>query len=149
MIKNIILVHGAFADGSCYAEVIRRLQAAGLNALAVQNPLTSLAADAQSISCKLDRLRGRALLVGHSWGGVPITHVGRHVNVAALLYLSAIVPDSRESAADALTRQNAPMEGLSSDANGEIVLSAEAFAHVMAKTYPQSKVACLLPYKRR
>lgn len=55
MIKNIILVHGAFADGSCYAKVICRLQAAGLNALAVQNPLTSLAADAQSISRKLDR----------------------------------------------------------------------------------------------
>ncbi|WP_298082794.1 alpha/beta hydrolase [uncultured Campylobacter sp.] len=142
MIKNIILVHGAFADGSCYAEVIRRLQAAGLNALAVQNPLTSLAADTQSISRKLDRLRGRALLVGHSWGGVPITHVGRHLNVAALLYLSAIVPDSRESAADALARQNAPMEGLSPDANGEIVLSAEAFAHVMANDLPaeQSRV---------
>nr|WP_314520828.1 hypothetical protein [uncultured Campylobacter sp.] len=56
MIKNIILVHGAFADGSCYTEVIHRLQAAGLNALAVQNPLTSLAADAQSINRKLDRL---------------------------------------------------------------------------------------------
>ena len=55
MIKNIILIHGAFADGSCYTEVIRRLQAAGLNALAVQNPLTSLAADAQSISRTLDR----------------------------------------------------------------------------------------------
>nr|WP_314217452.1 alpha/beta hydrolase [uncultured Campylobacter sp.] len=62
--------------------------------------------------------------------------MGRHVNVAALLYLSAIVPDSRESAADALTRQNAPMEGLSPDANGEIVLSAEAFAHVMANDLP-------------
>lgn len=136
MIKNIILIHGAFADGSCYTEVIRRLQAAGLNALAVQNPLTSLATDAQSISRKLDRLRGRALLVGHSWGRVLITHAGRHVNVAALLYLSAIVPDSGKSAANALARQNAPMEGLNPDANGEIVLSAEAFAHMMANDLP-------------
>ena len=58
MIQNIVLVHGAFSDGSCYAEVIRRLHAQGLNAVAVQNPLTSLAADAQSIRRTLDRMQG-------------------------------------------------------------------------------------------
>lgn len=136
MIQNIVLVHGAFADGSCYAEVIRHLQAAGLNAVAVQNPLTSLAADAQSIQRTLGRLSGKTLLVGHSWGGVPVSHAGGHENVAALLYLSAIVPGSGESAADALNRQNAPMEGLTPDKHGEIILPPEAFAQVMANGLP-------------
>ena len=142
MIQNIVLVHGAFSDGSCYAKVIRRLHAQGLNAVAVQNPLTSLAADAQSIRRTLDRMQGKTLLVGHSWGGVPVSHAGGHENVAALLYLSAIVPDSGESAADALARQNAPMKGLPPDKNGEIVLPPEAFAHVMANGLPaeQSRV---------
>lgn len=136
MIKNIVFVHGAFADGSCYAPVIRRLQAKGLNAVAVQNPLTSLAADAESIRRVLDRQTGKTLLVGHSWGGVPVTQAGEHANVAALLYLSAIVPDQNESAAEALARQNAPMEGLSPDSNGEIALPAEVFAQMMANDLP-------------
>lgn len=136
MIKNIVFVHGAFADGSCYTPVIRRLQAKGLNAVAVQNPLTSLAADAEAIRRVLDRQDGQTLLVGHSWGGVPITQAGEHQNVAALLYLSAIVPDKNESAADALSRQNAPMEGLSPDSNGEIVLPTDVFAKMMANDLP-------------
>ena len=87
MIKNIVLIHGAFADGSCYAEVIRYLQEVGINAVAVQNPLTSLAADIQSVKRTLERVQGKSLLVGHSWGGVPITEVGTHEKVAALVYL--------------------------------------------------------------
>ena len=77
MIKNIVLVHGAFADGSCYAEVIRYLQEVGINAVAVQNPLTSLAADIKSVKRTLERVQGKSLLVWHSWG-VPITEVGTH-----------------------------------------------------------------------
>lgn len=78
MIKNIVLIHGAFADGSCYAEVICHLQEAGINAVAMQNPLTSLAADAQRVKRTLERVQCKSLLVGHSWGGVPITEVGTH-----------------------------------------------------------------------
>ena len=132
MIKNIVLIHGAFADGSCYAELIRYLQEAGINAVDVQNPLTSLAADAQTLKHTLERVQGKSLLVGHFWGGVPITEVGTHKKVAALVYLQATQPDNGECAAEALERQNAPMKGLSPDANGEIFLPAEAFADVMA-----------------
>ena len=134
--KNIVLVHGAFADGSCYAEVIRHLQEAGFNAVAVQNPLTSLSADAQTLKHTLQRVQGKSLLVGHSWGGVPITEVGTHEKVAALVYLQATQPDNGECAAEALERQNAPMKGLSPDANGEMFLPAEAFADVMANDLP-------------
>ncbi|WP_103610586.1 hypothetical protein [Campylobacter concisus] len=68
MIKNIVLVHGAFADGSCYAEVIRHLQEADINAVAVQNPLTSLAVDAWTLKHTLERVQGKSLL-GHSRKG--------------------------------------------------------------------------------
>ena len=142
MIKSIVLIHGAFADGSCCAEVIRYLQEAGIKAVAVQNPLTSLAADAQTLKCTLERVQGKSLLIGHFLGGVPITDAGTHENVAALVYLSATLPDNGECAAEALERQNAPMKGLSPDANGEIFLSAEAFADVMANDLP-AKQSCI------
>lgn len=135
MIKNIVLIHGVFADGSCYAEVTRHLQDAGINAVAMQNPLTSLVADAQTLKCTLERVQGKSLL-GHSWGGVPITEAGTHEKVAALVYLQATQPDNGECAAEAFERQNAPMKGLSSDTNGEIFLLAEAFADVMANDLP-------------
>lgn len=133
MIKNIVLVHGTFVDGSCYAELIRHLQEAGIIAVAVQNPLTSLAADAQSVKRTLERVQGKSLLVGHSWGGVPITEVGTHEKIAALVYLLATLSDNIECATEALERQNAPMKGLSPDANGEIILPVE--------TCQQSKAA--------
>ena len=144
MIKNIVLIHGAFADGSCYAEVIRYLQEVGINAVAVQNPLTSLAADAQTLKRTLERVQGKSLLVGHSWGGVPITEVGTHENVAALVYLQATQPDNGECAAEALERQNAPMKGLSPDANGEIFLPDKAFVDVMANDLLASRVLAAL-----
>lgn len=130
-IKNIVLVHGAFADGSCYADTIARLQSLGFHATAVQNPLSSLEADVQAIQRVLDRQNGPTLLVGHSWAGVPITQAGLHNNVAGVVYLSAIVPDNNEAAAEALQRNNAPMEGLEPDANGEIVLPFDVFKQVM------------------
>ena len=146
MIKNIVLAHGAFADGSCYAEVIRHLQEADINAVAVQNPLTSLAADAQRLKRTLERVQDKCLLVGHSWGGVPISETGAHEKVAALVYLLATLPDNSECAAKALERQNAPMKGLSPDANGQIFLPAETFADVMANDLPakQSRVLAAL-----
>ncbi|MBS5828942.1 MAG: hypothetical protein KIC68_08720 [Campylobacter concisus] len=72
---------------------------------------------------------------------MPITEVGTHEKVAALIYLSAIQPDNGECAAEALERQNAPMKGLSPDANGEIFLPAEAFADVLANDCQLSKAS--------
>jgi pimeloyl-ACP methyl ester carboxylesterase len=95
-VRNIVLVHGAYADGSCWAEVIGRLQTAGLNATAVQNPLTSLADDAAATRRILDLQDGPTVLVGHSWGGTVISQAGDHPKVSALVYVAARAPDAGE-----------------------------------------------------
>jgi len=74
--RNVVLVHGAYADGSCWSEVIGRLQQAGLRATAVQNPLTSLAADVEATRRILGLQDGPTVLVAHSWGGMVITEAG-------------------------------------------------------------------------
>lgn len=97
--KNVVLVHGAFADGSgwrgVYDELIRR----GYHVTIVQNPLTSLAADVAATQAALDRQDGPTILVGHSWGGTVITEAGTHPNVIGLVYVSALAPDAGESTA--------------------------------------------------
>jgi pimeloyl-ACP methyl ester carboxylesterase len=95
-VKNVVLVHGAYADGSSWADVIVRLQAAGLTVTAVQNPLTSLADDVAATNRILDLQDGPTLLVAHSWGGTVISEAGLHPNVAALAYVSARGPDAGE-----------------------------------------------------
>lgn len=114
-IKNIVLVHGAFADGSSWSAVIPLLQADGYHVTAVQNPLTSLQDDVTATERVLERQKGGVLLVGHSWAGAVITQAGNAPNVKGLVYLSALAPDSGESVAEALTRLNAPMEGMEAD----------------------------------
>lgn len=93
---NIVLVHGAYADGSSWADVIALLQEAGHTATAVQNPLTSLADDAAATTRILDLQDGPTVLVGHSWAGTVISEVGGHPNVAALVYVAARAPDIGE-----------------------------------------------------
>jgi pimeloyl-ACP methyl ester carboxylesterase len=95
-IRNVVLVHGAYADGSSWGDVIVRLQAAGLTVTAVQNPLTSLADDVAATNRILDRQDGPTLLVAHSWGGTVISEAGLHPNVAALAYVSARAPEAGE-----------------------------------------------------
>jgi len=95
-VRNVVLAHGLFADGSCWSEVIARLQAAGLNATAVQNPLTTLAEAADSIRRVLDRQDGPTVLVGHSFAGVLISETGLHPKVASLVYVAARAPDAGE-----------------------------------------------------
>ena len=94
--KNIVLVHGLFADGSCWSEVIARLQAAGLNATAVQNPLTTLPEAVASAQRVLERQDGPTVLVGHSFSGMIVTEAGMHPNVSALVYVAARAPDAGE-----------------------------------------------------
>ncbi|MET0266973.1 MAG: alpha/beta hydrolase [Duganella sp.] len=143
-INNIVLVHGAFNDGSSWAEVIGRLQNKGYRVSAVQNPLTSLADDVAATRRVVERQDGDVLLVGHSWAGVVVTEAGNAPKVKALAYLSAIVPDSGESAADFLTRRNAPMDGLRPDANGLLWLDGpEQYRAVMAHDVPLEKVRIL------
>src|SRR5882724_13662608 len=85
--RNVVLVHGLFADGSCWSEVIARLQAAGLNATAVQNPLTTLPEAVASANRVLARQDGPTVLVGHSFSGMIVTEAGVHPNVSALVYV--------------------------------------------------------------
>jgi pimeloyl-ACP methyl ester carboxylesterase len=94
--RNVVLVHGLFADGSCWSEVIARLQAAGLNATAVQNPLTTLPDAVASAARVLARQDGATVLVGHSFSGMIVTEAGVHPNVSALVYVAARAPDAGE-----------------------------------------------------
>ena len=99
-IKNIVLVHGAFADGSSWAKVIQRLQARGYSATAVQNPLTSLADDVAATKRAIDAQNGRVLLVGHSWAGAVISEAGVDSKVAGLLFVAAGAPNAGQSFAE-------------------------------------------------
>src|ERR1700684_4433961 len=94
--KNVVLVHGLFADGSCWSEVIARLQAKGLNVIAVQNPLTTLPEAVASAERVLARQDGPTVLVGHSFSGMIVTEAGVHPNVSAVIYVAARAPDAGE-----------------------------------------------------
>jgi pimeloyl-ACP methyl ester carboxylesterase len=98
-VKNVVLVHGAFADGSGWRGVHDDLTRRGYRVTIVQNPLTSLADDVAATRRALDRMDGPAVLVGHSWGGTVITEAGVHPRVSSLVYVSALAPDAGETTA--------------------------------------------------
>jgi pimeloyl-ACP methyl ester carboxylesterase len=101
VVKNVVLVHGAFADGSSWSKVIPLLQEMGYHAVAVQNPMTSLA-DEVAFTKRIIALQdGAVILVGHSWGGAVITQAGDDPKVAALVYVAAYAPEVGQSANDA------------------------------------------------
>ena len=95
-IRNVVLVHGLFADGSSWSEVVARLQAAGINATAVQNPLTTLEASVAATQRALALQDGPTVLVGHSYAGVIVTEAGVDPKVASLVYVAARAPDAGE-----------------------------------------------------
>ena len=94
--RNVVLVHGAYADGSCWLEVIANLQAAGMKATAVQNPLISLADDVAATKRILALQDGPTVLVGHSGAGTVISEAGVEPKVSALVYIAARAPDAGE-----------------------------------------------------
>jgi pimeloyl-ACP methyl ester carboxylesterase len=97
-VKNIVLVHGAFADGTSWGKVIPILEGRGFHVVAVQNPLTSLADDVNATRRIIALQDGPVILVGHSWGGAVITEAGDDPKVAGLVYVAAWVPDVGASA---------------------------------------------------
>jgi pimeloyl-ACP methyl ester carboxylesterase len=98
--RNVVLVHGAWADGSSWSKVIPLLEKAGLNAVAVQNPLTSLDDDLAATKRAIALQDGPVILVGHSWAGVVITEAGANPKVVGLVYVAAFAPDVGEAVGD-------------------------------------------------
>ncbi|MGW1451776.1 alpha/beta fold hydrolase [Micromonospora sp. NPDC002411] len=126
--SNVVLVHGAYADGSSWSDVIPILQRAGLTVTAVQNPLTSLADDVAATNRALDRQDGPTVLVGHSWAGTVISDAGNHPKVTALVYVAARAPDAGEDyAALAAQYPTPPANAGLLHHNGYAQLSETAF----------------------
>jgi pimeloyl-ACP methyl ester carboxylesterase len=142
--RNVVLVHGLFADGSCWSEVIVRLQAEGLNATAVQNPLTTLPEAVASAERVLARQDGPTVLVGHSFSGMIVTEAGVHPHVSALVYVAARAPDAGEDyTALAKTYPTPPATaGIVFDGD-EGRLSEEAFLRDFAGDLPAAKAKVL------
>jgi pimeloyl-ACP methyl ester carboxylesterase len=142
--RNVVLVHGLFADGSCWSEVIARLQAAGLNATAVQNPLTTLPEAVASAQRVLARQDGATVLVGHSFSGMIVTEAGMHPNVSALVYVAARAPDAGEDYAALAKKYPTPpaSAGIIFDGD-EGRLSEEAFLRDFAGDLPEAKAKVL------
>ena len=142
--RNVVLVHGLFADGSCWSEVIARLQAVRLNATAVQNPLTTLPEAVASAQRVLARQNGPTVLVGHSFSGMIVTEAGVHPSVSALVYVAARAPDAGEDyTALAKTFPTPPASaGIVFDGD-EGRLSEAAFLRDFAGDLPEAKAKIL------
>src|SRR5215475_999432 len=124
-VKNVVLVHGAFADGSSWSKVIPLLEAKGFKVVAVQNPLSSFAADVATTKRAIANMKGPVLLVGHSYGGAVITEAGNDPNVQGLVYVAAFAPGDGESVAD-VGKAYPPPPGMAEeipDADGFISLT--------------------------
>jgi pimeloyl-ACP methyl ester carboxylesterase len=142
--RNVVLVHGLFADGSCWSKVIARLQAAGLNATAVQNPLTTLPEAVASAQRVLDRQDGPTVLVGHSFSGMIVTEAGVHPKVSALVYVAARAPDAGEDYPALAKKYPTPpaSAGIVFDGD-EGRLTEAAFLHDFAGDLPEAEAKVL------
>ena len=137
-VRNVVLVHGAFADGSSWSKVIPLLEKAGLNVVAVQNPLTSFEDDVAATKRALALVDGPAILVGHSWGGVVITEAGADPKVVGLVYVAAFAPDAGLKVAD-LGKDFPPPPGgeeIKPDASGYLALTPKGIDEDFAPDLP-------------
>ncbi len=139
--KTVVLVHGAFADGSSWNAVVPLLQAKGLKVIVVQNPLTSLADDVEFTRRAIAEAKGPVVLVGHSWGGSVITEAGTDDKVKALVYVAAFAPAAGQSTIEAV-KGYAASPGpahLVPDAAGFVKLSADAVGKYFAQDLPAAQ----------
>lgn len=133
--KTVVLVHGAFADGSAWSGVAPFLEQAGLDVISVQNPLESLAGDVAFTERAINRAKGPVVLVGHSWGGQVITQAGSNDKVQSLVYVAAYAPDVGQSLGEAAELDKFPapgIEALQQDEDGYFFLPEEAMATLFA-----------------
>jgi len=143
-VRNIVLVHGAFADGSgSWAKVLAQLQAKGYNVLAVQNPLTSLHEDVAAVRRVIAIMDGPVLLVAHSYGGMVISEAGKDPKVAGLLYVAALVPEEGQNANDV----NAAMP--TSGVEKEFQVSPDGFVFLSVKAVNEHFVPDASPDERK
>ena len=142
-IRNIVLVHGAFVDGSGWQGVYDHLTADGYRVAVVQNPTLSLAGDVAATRQILDGLVGPAVLVGHSYGGAVITEAGNHPNVAALAYIAAYAPDQGESLSTLIAEAppGAPAPPILPPQDGFLFLDRDKFAASFAADVPEKLAA--------
>lgn len=142
---NVVLVHGAFADGSDWDKVIPLLQAEGVHVVSVQNPLTSLEDDVAAVRRAIDAQPGNVVLVGHSWGGVVITEAGAAEKVASLVYVAAFAPDAGQIAGE-IGKNHPPAPGfahISADSAGFLRLTPEGVSKHFAQDLPASRTAVM------
>src|SRR5260221_8817287 len=142
--RNVVLIHGAWADGSSWAEVIPRLQAAGMKVTAVQNPLTSLADSVAATRRALALQDGPTVLAGHSWSGTVVSETGTDPKVTALVYVAARAPDAAEDFV-ALSGKfpTMPARAGVQEHEGFAYLSEDAFLHYFANGVSREKAEVL------
>jgi pimeloyl-ACP methyl ester carboxylesterase len=142
-VKNIVLVHGGFVDGSGWQGVYDHLTADGYRVAIVQNPTLSLAGDVAATHLILDGLDGPAVLVGHSYGGAVITEAGTHSNVAALAYITAFAPDKGESVNSLIAGfpTDGPQPPILPPRDGFLFLDRDKFAGSFAGDVPAAQAA--------
>jgi len=142
-VKNVVLVHGGFVDGSGWQGVYRLLTQEGLNVSVVQNPTLSLQDDAAITRRVLDRQDGPTILVGHSYGGAVISEAGTHENVAGLAYITAFAPDQGESVNTLISGfpQDGPQPPILSPQDGFLFLDRGKFADSFAADVDPAQAA--------
>jgi pimeloyl-ACP methyl ester carboxylesterase len=142
---NVVLVHGAWADGSCWAKVIPLLEAKGLRVTAAQIPLTSLEDDAAVTRRLLSNIAGPTVLVGHSYGGAVITAAGSAPNVKALVYVTAFGLDEGESLAGLAEQGPAPAgaAAVEPDAHGFLWINRAQFHNAFAADATAAEAAVM------
>ena len=143
--KSVVLVHGAFADGSSWNRVILLLKARGLNVVAVQNPLSSLADDVTATRRALKSVEGPVVLVGHSWGGAVITEAGLDAKVKSLVYVAAFAPSEGQSVATLGQDYPTPpgIATLVTDPEGYVSMSQQELARNFAQDLPAAEAALM------
>lgn len=148
--NNVVLVHGAFVDGSGWQPVYQLLKVKGYQVQVAQLPSLSLEADVAATRALLDLQDGPALLVGHCYGGVVITEAGRHPKVTRLVYIAAFAPDCGESVQTlgASPLPEAPLPPLLAPARGLLRLDHGQFAAAYAADLPAARAAFLAGAQR-
>ena len=142
-IRNVVLVHGGFVDGSGWQGVYELLKVDGFGVSVVQNPTLSLEGDVAATRMVLDAQDGPAVLVGHSYGGAVITEAGSHANVAALVYIAAFAPDKAESVSSLISGFPAggPLPPILPPRDGFLLLDREKFPAAFAGDLPIAQAA--------